>query len=747
MIDLSTLNDMQQKAVLKTEGSVLILAGAGSGKTTVLVNRIAYIIETKNVRPYNIMAITFTNKAAGEMRERVDQIVGFGSEQIWVSTFHSACVRILRRFADHLGYDRNFVIYDTDDQKHVIKDICKRLNIDTKIHKERSLLSAISSAKNEMIDAKSYILNAAGDYSKKRIGDVYAEYEKVLYKNNAMDFDDLLVKTVELLRANEDVLNYYQERFKYIMVDEYQDTNTVQFRLVSLLAGKYRNLCVVGDDDQSIYKFRGANIYNILNFEKEFPDAKVIKLEQNYRSTGNILEASQKIINENKTRKEKEFFTVEGKGEPVEIESLRDETEEANYVALSILKLQKEYPEFGDFAVLYRTNAQSYNFEKAFMGMHIPYKIVGGVRFYDRKEVKDVLAILKLIQNQRDTVSLARVVSNVLSGIGEVSLGKLLTAMDAMEGVEPLFDADLVEVLSTTKAKNALRKLTGFLRKMQNATNVAKGSLGGKNGANVAKNTSENVNETNVSFNPGEVVKRIVEYFDFKALTDDGTPAAEERMRNLEVLGAQAAEYDSLEEFLADATLMSSADETTVGDAVTLMTLHAAKGLEFPVVFVVGLGEGVFPNQRAVFEKTDGLEEERRLCYVAVTRAKKECYLTSNTGYSFVLNGSTQVSRFINEMRNNIDYLNKSKRPSYLNDLNKNTFNNTKKTNKPVVDRVFGEEVVSKNEFRNGTLVEHTAFGEGIVISVEGTNLRIAFKNAQYGVKLISSTFKGLKIK
>ena len=412
----------------------------------------------------------------------------------------------------------------------------------------------------------------------------------------------------------------WQERFKHILIDEYQDTNAVQYNIVKLLVNEERNICVVGDDWQSIYSWRGADFTNILNFERDFPGAKVIKLEQNYRSTGCILAASQKIINENKTRTEKTLFTEMGEGEPVDIESLQDENAEANYVALKILNLKRDYPDYSDFAVLYRTNAQSYAFEKAFINMHIPYKIVGGVRFYDRKEVKDVLAILKLVVNQRDKVSLARVVSNVLSGVGEASLAKVFVAMDAVEGPEPLFDADVPEVLKAGKAKNGLMRLINFLRKIE------------------------------IDENPGETAKRVVEYFDFRTLTDDGTPSAEDRMGNLEVLIANASEYVGLDEFLADASLMSSADEASKKNSVTLMTMHAAKGLEFPVVFIVGMEEGLFPSSR-VMEDESELEEERRLAYVGMTRAMKKLFLTyAGSRFSYGSRNYNMPSRFLIEL-------------------------------------------------------------------------------------------------
>ncbi|MBR3172478.1 UvrD-helicase domain-containing protein [Candidatus Saccharibacteria bacterium] len=622
---LEGLNEAQKEAVECLGGPVLILAGAGSGKTKTLTHRIANLIQ-HGVQPANILAVTFTNKAAREMRERLWKLTtDFSTEpprsfMPFMGTFHGIAVRILRQEADAVGLDRNFVIYDTDDQISLIRRIMKELKLtDSKNLKPKSIQAIISSEKNQGNGPEEY---AAGAYypNQQKIAKVFAKYEIEKAKAGALDFDDLLLKELELFREHKEIREKWRKRFEHILIDEYQDTNMVQYNIVKLLVNEKRNICVVGDDWQSIYSWRGADFTNILNFEKDFPGAKVIKLEQNYRSTGNILTASQKIINENKTRTEKTLFTEAEQGEPVEIESLRDEAEEANYVALKILNLQREYSDYGDFAVLYRTNAQSYSFEKAFMNMHIPYKIVGGVRFYDRKEVKDVLAILKLAQNQRDKVSLARVVSNVLNGIGEVSLGKILNAMDAIEGAQPLYDADLLEVLKAGKAREALRKIINFLR----------------------KNPPEE--------NPGETVKRIVEYFDFKTLTDDGTSAAEERMRNLEVLSANAGEYDTLEEFLADATLMSSADESSSKNAVTLMTLHAAKGLEFPVVFIVGMEEGLFPSSRCVEDAAD-LEEERRLAYVGMTRAMQRLFLTyALSRFSFGDRSYNMPSRFLTEL-------------------------------------------------------------------------------------------------
>ena len=489
-----SLNPVQQEAVYHTEGPLLILAGAGSGKTRVLTHRIAYLIDECQVNPWNILAITFTNKAAGEMRERVDQIVDFGAEDIWVSTFHSTCVRILRRYIDRLGYDRSFTIYDGDDQKTVIKEVCKKLNIDTKIYKERTLLSAISSAKDEMIGPKEYLLRSEGDYARQRIAQVYEEYQKRLRSNNALDFDDLLFKTVELFKTDAEVLNYYQDRFKYIMVDEYQDTNTVQFQFVSLLAAKYRNLCVVGDDDQSIYKFRGANIHNILDFEKTFPDAKVIKLEQNYRSTKTILDAANGVIHHNQGRKDKTLWTDNEQGVPIALNQYQTEYEEAMGIVNDIAaKTERNEAEYKDFAVLYRTNAQSRVLEEKFVTRNIPYRVVGGVNFYQRKEIKDILAYLKIINNGQDDVAVRRVVNVPKRGIGATTVTKaaeyadqwgisLYEAFKQVDGIPGLGRAaakingfvNLIQVFRTKAEYMSLAELydevledTGYLKELQ----------------------------------------------------------------------------------------------------------------------------------------------------------------------------------------------------------------------------------------------------------------------------------------
>lgn len=625
---LGGLNPAQKEAVETLEGPLLILAGAGSGKTKTLTHRIANLI-AHGVMPSNILAVTFTNKAANEMRVRLWGILEPDADgeidpprsfMPYMGTFHGIAVRILRIEADAAGLDRNFVIYDADDQVSLIKRILKDLKLtDNKNLKPKSIQAIISSEKNQGNGPDEYAAGAL--YSNQHnIAKVFRRYEEEKTKAGALDFDDLLLRELELLQKNPSVRKKWQEKFKHILIDEYQDTNVVQYNIVKLLVNEQKNICVVGDDWQSIYSWRGADFTNILNFERDYPGAKVIKLEQNYRSTGCILAASQKIINKNKTRTDKTLFTEIGNGEPVEIESLRDEAEEANYVALKIMNMQRQYPDYSDFAVLYRTNAQSYTFEKAFINMHIPYKIVGGVRFYDRKEVKDVLAILKLLISGRDKVSLERVVKNVISGVGEVSLGKILMAIDALPDDEPLKNPDILEVLSAAKAKNGFGKLVNFVKKI---------SLGD---------------------NPGEIVKKVIEYFDFKTLTDDGTPSGEERMANLEVLVSNAAAYDKLEDFLADASLMSSADESVVKNSVTLMTLHAAKGLEFPVVFMVGMEEGLFPSGRAS-EDEAGLEEERRLAYVGMTRAMRKLFLTyAASRYSYGSRNYNMPSRFLTEL-------------------------------------------------------------------------------------------------
>ena len=594
---LEGLNEKQREAVEYLEGPLLILAGAGSGKTRTLTHRIANLIQ-HGVSPSRILAVTFTNKAANEMKERLAKLLDAPVNFMpYMGTFHGICVRILRQEYEAAGLARDFVIYDADDQVALIRRILKNLGYNTdKNLKPKSIQAVISSEKNKGHDPEGYAATAYYP-NQQKIAEVFKEYEKAKKENQALDFDDLLLKTLELFAKNKAVREKWRERFEHILIDEYQDTNMIQYQLIKLLVNEKRNIAVVGDDWQSIYSWRGADFTNILNFEKDFPGAKVIKLEQNYRSTSSILNASQKIIHNNKTRTDKTLFTELGEGEPIVIEALNDEKMEANFVALKILNLKNEFPDLSDFAVLYRTNAQSYAFEKAFIDMNIPYKIVGGVRFYDRKEIKDVLAVLHLIVNGRDMVALERILKNILPGVGEVSVGKILKAATALKSSRPMEETEILDVLNSGKAKASILKLHEFLKGVK------------------------------TDDNPSEIVKSVVEKFDFQRLTDDGTPSSEERMKNLEVLASTASEYDNLEDFVADAALMSSSDEASRKNSVTLMTLHAAKGLEFPVVFIVGMEEGLFPSARGSETEAD-LEEERRLAYVGMTRAMVRLFLT-----------------------------------------------------------------------------------------------------------------------
>ena len=577
-----TLNDRQKEAVLHTEGPLLILAGAGSGKTRVLTHRIAYLIEEKGVNPWNILAITFTNKAAGEMRERVDNLVGFGSESIWVSTFHSMCVRILRRHIEALGYATNFTIYDTDDQKTLMKDVCKLLEVDTKIYRERSLLSAISKAKNELMTPEELMLEAGGDFGRKKVAEVYGEYERQLRANNALDFDDLLLKTVQLFQTQKEVLDYYQERFRYIMVDEYQDTNTVQFELVRLLAGKYRNLCVVGDDDQSIYKFRGANIQNILNFEKVFPDARVIKLEQNYRSTETILEAANGVIRHNKGRKDKSLWTENGKGEAIEFRQFDTAYDEAEYVVDDIRRqVAAGEGNYSDYAILYRTNAQSRMFEEKFVTAGIPYKIVGGINFYARREIKDLLAYLKTVDNAQDDLAVRRIINVPRRGIGLTSINRVqeYAARREIGFYEALLGADLIPDIG-----RGLSKLESFAALMEHFKRDAQ--------------------EMTIS----DLLQEILEETGYiESLQAEDVEEAEARLENIDELRNKIAAYEeacqeqdepaTLSGFLEEVALVADIDDLDENsDYVVLMTLHSAKGLEFPHVYLVGMEDGLFPS-------------------------------------------------------------------------------------------------------------------------------------------------------
>lgn len=630
-----TLNEQQKKGVFTTDGPVLLLAGAGSGKTRVLTHRIAYLIDELGVNSWNIMAITFTNKAAGEMKERVENLVGVGSDSIWVTTFHSTCVRILRRYADRIGYDNNFAIYDTDDQKTVMKEVCKRLQIDTKQLKERTILGAISSAKDELISPPEYELNAAGDYRKQKIASAYREYQETLRKNNAMDFDDLIMKTVELFKTDQEVLASYQKRFKYIMVDEYQDTNTAQFELIRLLAAGTRNLCVVGDDDQSIYKFRGANIRNILDFEKVYPEAVVIRLEQNYRSTQNVLDAANAVIKNNTGRKEKTLWTDHGNGNRIHFRQFDNAYEEAEFVADDIAgKKRNGIADYGDCAVLFRTNAQARLLEERFVVEGIPYNVVGGVNFYARKEIKDLLAYLKTIDNGRDDLAVKRIINIPKRGIGAATIVKVQDYADLHEisFYEALCQADEVTGLTSKTAE----KLKPFV----NLINVFRSKVD--------------------FYGIKELLEDVIETTGYvKELEASDEEDAEARIENIDELISKAAAFEethdqpTLGEFLEEVALVADIDNVEEGNnRVLLMTIHSAKGLEFSHVYMTGMEDGIFPSYMTIVSDDQGeIEEERRLAYVGITRAKEDltlCYAKMR-----MVRGETQmnaVSRFVREI-------------------------------------------------------------------------------------------------
>ena len=762
---LDALNEPQRQAVMATDGPLLILAGAGSGKTRVLTHRTAYLIEECGVNPYNIMAITFTNKAAGEMRERIDQMVGYGSESIWVCTFHSTCVRILRRYIDRLGFGTNFTIYDSDDQKTLMKDICKRLEIDTKMYKEKMFLSAISSAKDELIDPIEFETRAAGDYVKRKQAQVYREYQQALKQNNALDFDDLIMKTVELFKLDKEVLASYQDRFRYIMVDEYQDTNTAQFELIRLLALKYQNLCVVGDDDQSIYKFRGANIYNILNFEHHFPDATVIKLEQNYRSTQNILDAANAVIANNQGRKEKRLWTDNGAGDKITFEQLDTAAEEADFVARDIARrVRKGEYQYKDCAILYRTNAQSRLFEERFITANIPYKIFGGVNFYARKEVKDLLAYLKTIDNGQDDLAVRRIINIPKRGIGAASINKV--ALYAQEQEISFYDALCVaeQVPGLGKAAAKIRPFVLFIQSFK---------------------------ETAKRISVADLLQEVIETTGYvRELEAEGTDEAEARIENIDELISKAVDYAEGEEaptlngFLENVALVADIDSFDENsDYVVLMTLHSAKGLEFPNVYLAGLEDGLFPSYMSITSDNSQaeIEEERRLAYVGITRAKKNLTITS--ARVRMVRGQTQygkVSRFVREIPPELlsgkIYEPKTKEdpieqstfqkarkafrtvPSYggsgygkeVGEGYGSTFHSSKAT-KPVYTKVENQRDFGSAggalSYQVGDRVRHIKFGDGEVMAIVsgGRDYEVTVDFDKVGTKKMFASFAKLK--
>lgn len=695
---LKGLNDRQREAVLHTGGPLLILAGAGSGKTRVLTHRIAYLIEEKEVFPGNILAITFTNKAANEMKERVASLLDGDVDNIWMGTFHSIGVRILRRDIDKIGYERSFSIYDRDDQITLMKECIKEKDLNKDIYKEKSVLATISSLKDGMISPDTYINQNYNDFYRRNVGELYALYQKKLKQNNALDFDDLIIKTLELLRTEPMVLDYYQKKFKYIFIDEFQDTNKSQYELVRLLSNKHRNLCVVGDDDQSIYKFRGADITNILNFEKDFSDSKIIKLEQNYRSTKNILDVANHVIKNNSERKDKSLWTNNEEGDLVVVETLPDSQDEAYFVASMVEKLMDEGYKPADFAILYRTNAQSRSFEEAFMKRNIPYKIVGGLRFYDRREIKDILAYLKLIQNPNDDISLKRIINVPRRGIGNSTMEKIeeyassvgesiYTILQDLEGIPNL----------STRAINNLKEFVGIIDNL----------MGVRDQMGIKDFMGEVLDQTGY----------------IKDLEKEDSIESRTRLENIKEFVSVAIDFEvrnpegTLEDFLANVSLLSDVDKTEdLDNSATMLTVHSAKGLEFPVVFLVGMEEGLFPISRALEDELE-LEEERRLCYVAITRAQKLLFIThakirtiyGNVNYSL-------PSRFIDEIPENLtttieenNGLAKEGKRQLI-----NVIDYTKRS-----DSSTPQSPSNKGDVKVGARVSHKKWGVGTVVQVK----------------------------
>lgn len=761
-----TLNPEQLRAVQHDKGPLLILAGAGSGKTRVLTHRIAYLIEKRKVNPYQILAITFTNKAANEMRERVDKIVGYGSENIWVSTFHSTCVRILRRFIDTLGYERSFTIYDTDDQKTLMREVCKYLNIDTKQMSERSILSAISKAKDELITPEEFELQAR-DYQQKRYAQAYLQYQKRLKASNALDFDDLIFKTVELFQKNQEALTFYQNRFRYIMVDEYQDTNTAQFRLIHLLSSgineygeRENNLCVVGDDDQSIYKFRGANIYNILNFEQAYPSTKVIKLEQNYRSTKSILNAANEVIRNNKGRKDKSLWTDNDEGEPVHFTQFDTDFDEADQITAEIKRtVESGAASYNDIAILYRTNAQSRLFEEKLILRNIPYRIIGSVNFYSRKEIKDILAYLKTINNGQDDIAVKRIINVPKRGIG-------LTTIDKVNDYALLHEISFYEALTRSAYIPGLERASGKITPFVSLIEGLKSRL------------------KQEGYSLSDLIDDILDGTGYlRELEVEESEEAKERISNIDELVNKLVTYEenaeeqpTLSGFLEEVALVSDTDNLDESsDNIVLMTLHSAKGLEFPYVFLCGMEEGIFPSYMSTHADNPEaeIEEERRLCYVGITRAMK-C-LSLSAARQRMLRGETQFnkpSRFINEIPR---YLLKMSTPpqkrlqstfresddryeggSSLNKTfdfektpAKGKYSQTQISYKPYAASDTKQIAGSKMgtlDYGIGDTVKHIKFGIGIVteITMGGKDYEITVDFPRFGIKKLIASFANL---
>lgn len=730
-----SLNPQQKEAVFTTEGPLLLLAGAGSGKTRVIIHRIAYLIEEKGVNPWNIMAITFTNKAAGEMRERVDDLIGYGAENVWVSTFHSTCVRILRRHIDLLGYERNFSIYDTDDQKKVVKEILRRLHIDTKQLSEKAVLNAISHAKDQYMTPEEYKQEHADNFREVQIAKVYEEYQKQLKNCNALDFDDLLVKTVELFERHPEVLKQWGDRFHYIMVDEYQDTNEVQFLFVKLLAAEHGNLCVVGDDDQSIYKFRGADIRNILDFESVYPNAKTIKLEQNYRSTQNILDAANAVIRHNFGRKDKTLWTENEGGSPIHFAQYDDNFAEADAVADKIDELvEKKGANYKDIAILNRTNAQSRSFEEKLILKSIPYKIIGGVNFYARMEIKDILAYLKILDNPMDDQAVKRIINVPRRGIGQTTVDRvqnyaLLCGISFMDALYRIDDNTEISAAAKKRIKEFTQLIDGFQK------NLATLPL-------------------------DEVFDRILEETGYEdELVNEGTDEANDRLENIGELKSKIVsfleehEHGTLSELLEEIALIADIDNMTGEDVVVIMTIHSAKGLEFPYVFMAGMEDGVFPGYMSISSgEEEEIEEERRLCYVGITRAKKELFLSAVTRR--VIHGKSQynrISRFVREIPFHI-LEQKENAGKGHSDLMMEFIEKPVPKMKPSYQlssqkkKSFSTSAQSLN-YDVGDRVKHIKFGIGTVKEIipAGADYEVAVDFEKCGVKRMFASFAKLK--
>lgn len=725
---LDFLNPKQREAVTHTKGPLLVLAGAGSGKTTVLVNRIAYIIEHEHVSPFNILAITFTNKAAKEMYDRVLQIMGETAEDMWISTFHSACVKILRRTIHLLGYDNDFVIYDSQDTGTLIKECLKELQLDDKLFPRKMMASIISKAKDNMQDVDSFRALNAKNYFNLKVAEVYELYQKKLKRNNALDFDDIVLNTVKIFMENPDILENYQNRFKYILVDEYQDTNNVQYMLISLLAQGSRNICVVGDDDQSIYKFRGANIQNILGFEDEFTDAHVIKLEQNYRSTQNILDTANKVIANNKGRKTKALWTDNDRGEMVKLFTAENEYDEGRFVAEQIEQLVRNGGKYSDAAILYRTNSQSRVLEEQLMRNAIPYRVLAGLRFYDRKEIKDIIAYLRIIHNPSDSVSLGRIINEPKRGIGAATMEKAaeIAAVQNVSVYDVIANADAYDVLS-----RPAQKLKDFSRLIEGL-----------------RKASENMGVT-------EFAQRVLRDSGYAQMLErEDTVESRTRFENLQEFMSVTAEYEkenadaSLGGFLEEVSLIADIDSYDEDqDAVVMMTIHSAKGLEFPVVFLTGMEEGVFPSGRS--ESDEDIEEERRLCYVAITRAKQKLYLT-NTERRMIFGKTTanRPSRFMREIP-----------VEYTEDLSRKRTKVQHSVGNAIAERMKQERErlykkaeqtfvpEKKMNFKPGDIVMHRKFGRGIVVEAQafGKDIRLAVSFDSVGMKQLMAAFAKLE--